>query len=185
MLIWFAGAMLLGILIHANVNRINIIFTPLVFFTAKGALQLCEHTGKPAKIALPVMYAMLFAAFMNYYFTQFPDLVKYHFNEGVESALQAVEDRDGDVYLDESVFHSQVLFYTKTPQKEFAETVVYKKYPDTYLHAKSFGRFIFDIDTRNPDENANYILRKESDIEVFRQLGYTMEEHGVYTLAYK
>lgn len=185
MMIWFAGGILLGVLVHVNVNRINIIFLPLIFFIAKGAMQMCDHFGKPAKLLLPLMYAVLFASFMCYYVTEFPGRIAYFFNDGVESALEAVENREGDVYLDESIFHSQVLFYTKTPQKDFEETVVYKQYPATYLHAKSFGRYNFYVDAKKADSSANYILRNPGDIEVFQNLGYTLEKHGVYTLAYK
>lgn len=185
MLIWLAGAVLLGMMVEVNVNRINIIFLPLIYFISKGFLQLLQHFGKLAKLLLPALYTVLFACFLYNYFTVFPDAVKHHFNDGLGSALEAVENREGDVYLDPTIFHSQVMFYTKTEQKEFAETVEYMVYPATYLHAKSFGRYTFGVDVSNPDSTANYVVRNPNDVEVLKQLGYTTENHGIFVLAYK
>lgn len=185
MLIQLFAAILLAALVSVNINRVNIIFIPLVYFTALGILFVCDMLGKPAKLALIAVYALMFAGFSTYYFGQFPQTVQYYFNDGLKEALEVVENREGTVYLDEDIYHSQVLFYTKTSQKEFAETVQYRRYPAAYLSAKSFGRYVFDVDSQKPDEEGYYILKKYEDALALQQAGFTLENYGCITLAYK
>lgn len=185
MLIQLFSSILLAALVSVNINRVNIIFIPLLYFTALGILFICDLLGKPAKLTLIAAYALMFAGFTAYYFGQFPQTAQYYFNGGLKEALEAVENRAGTVYLDEAIYHSQLLFYTRTDQKEFAETVQYRRYPATYLSAKSFGRYVLDVDTQNPDEGGCYILKKYEDKLALQQAGFTLENYGYITLAYK
>lgn len=185
MLIQLAGGLLLGILVSANVNRINIIFPALVYFAAAGIVFVCEKLGKAAKILIVLAYAVLLIGFSNYYFTDFAESIPYYFNGGLKEALELTEYREGTVYLDKDIFHSQVLFYTKTDQKTFAETVEYRRYPATYLSAKCFDRYVFDVDTQNIDENGLYILKKTEDIVALLQAGFITQNYGYITVAYR
>lgn len=184
MLIWLAGGILLGALLHVNVNRVNLIFIPLLFFSAYGIYFLWAKLGRSIPWVMLAAYGGLFLGFGSFYFGEFADTIPYYFNDGLDAALEAVEERPGTVYLDDSVYYSQVLFYTKTDPKQFRETVVYKQYPASYLSARSFDRYVFGLDSAQPDPEASYILRSGQDTEALARAGFHLEEHGVYTLAY-
>ena len=96
MLVQLAAALLLGCLISANVNRVNIIFIPIIYFAARGAELLCSKV-KVAKLVLPLVYAVMFISFKSYYFTDYAKTIPYYFCDGLESAVEAVENREGTV----------------------------------------------------------------------------------------
>ena len=184
MLVQLAAALVLGCLISTNVNRVNIIFIPIIYFAARGAELLCSRV-KVAKLVLPLVYAAMFISFESYYFTDYAKTIPYYFCDGLESAVEAVENREGTVYLPDNVFHSQIMYASKISPYEYAETVEYRYYPSAYLKAKSFGRYVFGFDSSNIDENAIYIIAPGENRENFEKSGFVMERHGVYTLAYK
>ena len=184
MLVQLMAAFALGCLISANINRINIIYIPLIYFAARGAEFICSR-WKIAKITVLAIYAAMFLSFENYYFTDYAKTIPYYFCDGLESAVEAVENKEGTVYLPDNVFHSQIMYASKISPFEYAETVEYKYYPAAYLKAKSFGRYVFDFDSANIDENAIYIISPYQSKEQFEKSGFMMERHGVYTLAYK
>ena len=184
MLVQLIAAVILGCLISANINRINILFIPLIYFAARGAELICSR-WKLAKITVLAIYAAMFISFENYYFTDYAKTIPYYFCSGLESAVEAVEDREGTVYLPDNVFHSQIMYASEISPYEYAETVEYQYYPAAYLKAKSFGRYEFGFDSSKPDEEAIYIIAPGENREAFEKSGFTMERHGVYTLAYK
>lgn len=185
MLIWLAGALFLGALIEVNINRINIIFFPLIFFTGYGANLAVSYFGKAGKIGITAAYALMFCLFLSFYFGEFEMLSHYYYQDGLGSALKAAEEKSETLYMDKSIFHSQVLFYSQTDPYTFMETVEYRKYPAKYLSAKSFGKYVFDIDTSQIDEKASYIVLYSEDAKSLQNAGFTLEKHGVYNLAYK
>lgn len=185
MLIWLLSASLLALMVSVNVNRINIIYFPMIYFISYGLYKIVAFFGKPGKIVIVVSYMLMFAGFLNYYFGEFPTECQKSFKSGVGSAIEAINDKDGKVYIDSDVFHSQVLFYSKTPPHVFTETVEYWYYPAEYLSAKSFDRFVFDINTDQIDSEGIYITQSEIRTEKLMQAGFKTEKHGIYTLAYK
>jgi len=184
LLMQLLAGIVLGALIDINVNRINIIFISLVIFAACGLRYFCGLFDKKASIALMLIYALLFGAFELYYFTDYRHQIGWYFDEGLEEALEELQDRDGIVYLPEGTHYPKVLFYTETPTDVFAETVEYRVYPAAYLKARSFDRYIFGFDAANPDENANYIIKKGTDLSAFEAAGFSLENCGNYVAAY-
>ena len=185
MLLWLTAAIVQGALVHVNVNRGNLLFLPILFFAACGLKLLWEKLGKLLPLLTVPVYALMLLGFGSYYFGEFADTIPYYFNAGLDTALEAAGEQPGTVYLDDSVYYSQVLFHARTDPERFRETVVYKQYPATYLSARSFDRFVFGLDSSQPDPEGLYILRRGRDADALAQAGYHLEEHGVYLLAYK
>ena len=59
----------------------------------------------------------------------------------------------------------------------------YSNYPSPYLSVSSFGRYTFGVDVNNLEPNTAYILHVSS-YDAFRNAGYTVEEFGLYGVAY-
>ncbi len=185
MLLQFLAALALGMLIRVNVNRINILFFPLLFFTALGIRAACSQFRRPLRFAVAGLYLLLFLGFGSYYFGEHADTIRLYFNDGLDTALASSAQKGGSTYLDDGIYYSQVLFYDQTDPKDFAETVVYRSYPSPYLKAERFGRFVFQIDPERLDPEGCYILSLGRDLDPFLQEGYRMESHGAFILAYK
>lgn len=75
---------------EVNVNRINIIFYPLIFFCGCG-LQLAVRHFRKLSYAAASAYLLCFVLFLGTYFTSFKKEIKIYFNVNF---LQAVEEAD-------------------------------------------------------------------------------------------
>ena len=158
LLMQLAAGLLLGLTVKANVNRVNIIFIPLVLFAALGIEFCCSVTSSKMKALILALYALFFAGFCAEYFGSYRYTIGYYFDAGLEEALKAAEEKNAEkIYLPEDLLYPKVLFYTQTPPDEFEETVEYVRYPAAYLKAKSFGNFVFG--GNSGDENSVYIIK--------------------------
>ena len=184
LLIQLLSALLLGATIDANVNRVNILFMPLVIFTALGIYRLCAMTRKELAAVFALLYITAFIGFQGYYFGNYRINIAYNFSYGLEYALDAVQDYEGTVYISDEYLYPVVLFYTETPVDEFRDSVEYRSYPAAYLKARSFGRYSYDFDPASPTEGV-YLLSPWEDRSAFEAAGFDMKYYGYCTLAVK
>ena len=176
------AALLLGLLIKINVNRVNILFFPLILLAARGIDWLCGR-WKPLLGAVLAVYLLFFSFFEAYYFTDYRRTMDYNFGEGLEEVLAAVSDDGSIVYISDTVKYPRVLFYTQTPTERFRESVIYKHYPAAYLDAVSFDRWRFGIEAQYLDSSSVYILSPWDDSTIFREAGFSLTRYGIYTVA--
>lgn len=101
----FIGFLIMGIwagliTYEVNVNRINIIFYPLIFFTVYGIVVCIKHLSKYAvtfKNAIIICYAVFAITFFTQYFTIFADEIQTMFNVDFLALIKeadALEDYD-------------------------------------------------------------------------------------------
>lgn len=183
-LIQLLGGLLLCAMVNVNLNRMNILLMPLVYFEAAGLEMLFTAGLRRIGALVCAAYLVLFGCFEAYYFSDYAQRVRVDFSYGFEEALEAAlkENSRDTVYISADVHYPKVLFYTETPPGEFNATVEYNYYPAAYLSARSFSRFRFDPDLSAPDADAIYILRRGSDLSVLEAAGFTSEVYGDYTL---
>ena len=178
------AALLLGALVSVNVNRVNILFPPLVFLTAEG---ICRFSDLFRARLLPLLlaaYLLCFGLFARYYFTDYKASLRSSFAWGLEDALAAAERFDGPVVLSGDVYYPDVLFYAQTDPAVFRESVRYQNYPAAFLRAASFDRFRFGLENA-PEDGCVYLLSPWSDAALFTEAGYAAEQYGYYTLVYR
>ena len=183
LLIQLLAGLLLGALISVNVNRVNIIFIPLVILTAVGVRRAGELAGKRLLPAAAAAYALFFICFELYYFTDYREAIQRDFSYGLEAAVDAVSERGGSVYLSADILYPDILFYSAQPTDEFLDTVEYVAYPAAFLRASSFGRWRFGVDAGAPDASADYILSPGTELGAFKRAGFTLGQYGNYTVA--
>ncbi|MCM1543387.1 MAG: glycosyltransferase family 39 protein [Blautia sp.] len=184
LLIQAGGGILLGILIYTNINRNNILFIPMIIIAALGIYYLCSLIDLRYLILPAAFYLCMFIGFERYYFTEYDEILKYYFCDGLEDAVKEAVAYEGQIYVSYGLKHSDILFLAEVPVTEFIETVEYYNYPDPYLDARSFGRFSYDFDPAAPDTDATYILSQNTDLTPFEQAGFTLHTHGFYTVAH-
>lgn len=182
MLIQFMGALVLCLLINVNLNRMNIILIPLVFFEAMGLNAVFNLGGRKIGMVFAAAYILLFSMFEVYYFTDYAKRVSIDFSYGFEAALNAAPERDR-VYISPDVHYPKLLFYKQIPPEEFNAEVEYKYYPAAYLSAKSVGKYSFEPNLYEPEDGAAYIIRRGYDISAFED--FVTERYNDYYLLYK
>ncbi|MCD7826437.1 MAG: glycosyltransferase family 39 protein [Clostridiaceae bacterium] len=172
---------LCGILTNGvNVNRINIIYYPIMILAGLGIFEAVRWFWV-SRWCLLAVYAVSFCLFANTYFTTYAAEIRGYFHGDFGDALEAVEDAEVDKYYitnycDASdlteiliLFHHEIdaeYFQGKTDQGElpFAE-----KYT------------ISDMSqiTVNPEENAAYVISMD-EIIYFDTAYYDVQEFGSY-----
>ena len=175
---------LLGVLIYSNINRVNILFIPMIMVAGIGVYYLCCLINLRYLILPALYYLILFIGFEHFYFTEYRELTDYYFCRGLENAIEETISYDGPIYISRGVGHSRILFFTGEPVQEFVDTVEYFNYPSPYLDARSFGRYSFEFDPASPDINATYCLSQNVDLAPFEAMGFTLKTYGNYTVAH-
>lgn len=195
-LIQLSIAVLLGLMIEVNVNRVNILFIPMIIIAASGIYYVCiwveqivkvctKKDLRKAMLIIPMCcYLVLFVQFEKYYFTEYKDEIAYSFCGGIEDAVNCAMQYEGIIYVSPGIEHSRILFYSKQPVTEYLETVEYINYPSSFVRTSSFGRFRFEFDATQPDTDAIYILNKSVDLTRYEEMGFEVESFEWFDVAH-
>lgn len=178
------AAILLALMISVNINRVNILFIPMIIISATGVYYLCNLIYLPLLIVPALVYSVLFTGFEQYYFTEYKQSIQSDFCFGLEDAMAEAILHDGNICISPDILHSRILFYSKEPVTEYLETVQYLNYPSAYLHTASFGRYLFVFDSSTPDKSMTFILDQSFDLTPFKDAGFTLLNYNNYTVAY-
>ena len=161
--IWFIVAFLLLFVVEPNINRINIIIIPMIYYTIIGLSKTFEKIAL-AKIFLLIIYIGLFISFeISYYTTNWNEFLT--FNGNVENVIKYVDKVDTDKIYFEYSFkepYIYVCFYNKINTNEFVNTVKYKNNMKGFDSVESFGKYYFYI-PENIEENAIYVLKAKNE----------------------
>ena len=188
MLAWLLAAFAIGILISVNVNRVNLIFFPIIVMAAQGIVLAFSYIH-PKMIYVPlVAYLLSFANFERSYFTTYKDQIASNFCEGVGEAMdfaQSLVKPGGKIYVDPNVSYPRVLFYGKVDLNSYLSTVRYINFPSAFLYVHEFDRYVFTFDVDRIDGHAIYLLEnKDSRLSQFEQQGFSVRNFGKYIVAY-
>ena len=188
MLVWLLAAFAIGILISVNVNRVNLIFIPIIVMAAQGVVLAFSYIH-PKLIYVPlVAYLLSFANFEREYFTTYKDQIASNFCEGVGDAMdfaQTLVKPGGKIYVDPNVSYPRVLFYGKVDLNSYLSTVRYINFPSAFLYVHEFDRYLFTFDLGRIDGHAIYLLEnKDSRLSMFEQQGFSVRNFGKYIVAY-
>lgn len=188
MLIWLVAGLTIGILINVNINRVNLLFIPMIVMIAKGA-YLVFNAWNPRALVIPFLaYACMFVAFEKHYFTDYKEDIAWNFCRGIDPAMKFVENELKDakiVKVDGDVSWPRVLFFAKPSLDEFLKTVRYMNYPAAFLSASQFGRYQFAFDKNRIDGSSVYLLKNESQPRyALENAGYEVREFGRYVVGF-
>lgn len=183
LLIQLGTAVLLGLLIETNINRINILFLPMIILAASGIYFLCSLIHRRLLAAAFLIYSVLFISFAFTYFTGYRDTISYWFCEGLEDALEAAEQEEGEIYISSSVSYPRIMYYSRIPVTEYQATVRIAGEPGMHTEVTDFGRYHFIFGDISPMPDTTYILDGKTQLLPFTEAGFTLSEYGEYTLA--
>ena len=152
--IWFIAAFLLLFVCEPNINRINIIIIPLIYYTVLGLNEIINK-NKIIDITIFSVYLIAFIMFLITYAKI--DFNKYYVFEGdVEDTISYIDSINADkVYFEYKIKEPYIytLFYTKTDPNVFVNTVEYFKEGGSFDNIKSFDKYYYYLPEEITPEN--------------------------------
>lgn len=168
MIIWFGLAVLMSFITEVNINRMNIVFYPIIWLMTVGlawVLQKDKWTGRSAAAAFSILFVLFLAA----YFKTFPQQISPVFYESFGEAIAYASDAtDGTVYITDSVNmpYIYVLFYEQMNPHDYLDSVKYRNEGAAFQWVDSFGRYRFGQPEIHPGEAAAYLYADGEDVPV-------------------
>lgn len=163
--IWFISAFFLTFICEPNINRMNILYIPLIYYTSIGIYEITQTINWSIYILL-LIYIFEFISFqINYYQTDFTQT--YTFYDNIENVIKYSDSIQADKIYFQYAFkepYIYILFYNQGNTKEFVETVKYKNDTKGFDSVISFEKYIFSLPNKiNEEENAAYIMLKDKE----------------------
>ena len=163
--IWMISAIVLCAFCEANINRINIIMIPCIYYIVVGLFEFLTKY-KQLTICVVVIYAVLFVEFMYSYVNK--DYNKYYtFTSGVEDVVDYCKSLDVDNIYCKYSFKEPFMyfmFYGQEDVKEYLDTVEYFEEGRTFDNIRSFGKYKFYL-PEEIEKNSVIIVPKNTEIK--------------------
>ena len=168
--IWFISSLLILPFYEPNINRMNIIMIPIVFYTILG-IDFITNKFIISKFIIGGIYLILFVGLLEkYYKTNWN--YYYTFNSEAENVIRYVDKLDVDIINFDYSFkepYIYILFYTKQNPNDFVKTVEYNENV-AFERVKAFGKYKFyNIkEIKQTEQKDVYVIPKytEKDFEI-------------------
>jgi hypothetical protein len=156
--IMFIASIILAIICEPNINRLNIIMIPIIYYTIIGIYLIAKNRKKIA-IAITILYAISFIIFIANYIKE--DCDEYGtFASDLKEVVQYLEKiEDKQIYIDENVNYIYILFYSQYNTRDFVDTVEYENKYVEFRKVNSFGKYNFDKIDELKDDSV-YVIKK-------------------------
>ncbi len=181
--LFFIVSILLMIVCEPNINRLNIVFIPIIYFTVLGIYFIINNNKIILTYLIGFIYILSFLIFIPNYFKQ--DYNNYYtFENDLEEVIQYVSTiKDKEIYITNKIKepYIYVLFYSKYSNKDFYKTVEYYNPNDGLRQVKHFGNYYFiNINENNiKKDSVIYIIKKE-DLNLFKNNNCKIKEFKNY-----
>lgn len=182
-LLWLLASVLMACITSVNINRINVIFFPLMLLMTSGLMWLGKKWKPSVSLSAAVM-AVFGLLFVTVYFRDFPNEIGPVFHESIGEAVQyASQESDGQIYVTDRVNmpYIYVLFYQKINPHTFLDTVQYANPGAAFQQVISFERYVFGQPVPSAREAASYILWNGDPLPAHID-GYKLKRFANYTV---
>lgn len=182
-LLWFFVSVLMAFVTSVNINRINVIFYPIILLLVAGVLWLSQKVKRLGSLSAAA-FILCFALFATVYFRDYPDEIAPAFYDSFGEAIQyASEESAGNIYVTDRVNmpYIYVLFYEQVNPNDFLQTVNYVNPGGAFQQVSSFGRYIFGNPSIVPGEEAAYIFWNGDSLPPESE-HYTIKRFDNYTV---
>jgi 4-amino-4-deoxy-L-arabinose transferase-like glycosyltransferase len=145
-LVWLGASIVFGILEQVNVNRLNIVFIPLLICTAI-CVDWLSNQARASLVAAILCLIVAFVAFtIEYHGETYREAAAAKFRPGLLSAIQFAsrQGRGAVCVTDEPDFpYIYVLFVEKLNPSTYLPTMEYVDVPGPSRHVRSLDRYTF------------------------------------------
>ena len=167
-----------------NINKINAIYIPLIYFVAKGIWFLCNKFPKTYFMII-FIYLIELILFLNMYFGEFANTDLYLFEENILYATEFAESLNKEnVYVENCL--NQTYIYTvlgsNTSTKEFSET-----YKLNGFSVIQFDKYQFYLNNTNEEYNKEWVYVIKLDLNLISKLeeeGFIKKTFGEWNVLY-
>jgi 4-amino-4-deoxy-L-arabinose transferase-like glycosyltransferase len=189
--LWFFIAFLSGLMINGvNVNRINIVFYPVIIVCSIGIYSLVKRVRLLGIVVL-LIYTIAFAGFGSSYFGQHSQIVGAAFYNGFGEAMEYVKDLEYDVINITNRTQSENSWWVSEPLALFHHQVdalyfqgkadLYSKRGKKLLPYKERYKYVRIQDlTIDPRQNAVYIVHND-EISKFDYSKFKIVKFALYS----
>lgn len=167
--LWLIICILLLFICEPNINRLNIIFIPILFYTTLGIYfaiyTTCYKKLIPCVISIILLYCIGFINFTTEYFKQDWDQY-FTFENNIEEVIHYIRTLDKDkIYITSKIKEPYIylLFYGQESSIEFNNTVEYYNPYVEFRQVKHFNNYyIENIKNIKLEENIScaYLINK-------------------------
>lgn len=165
-----------------NINKINAIYIPLVYFISKGIWFLANRFKK-LYIIMTIIYVIELTMFLNCYFGEFSNKKLELFEEDIVYATEFAESLNKEnIYVEQALNQTYIytVFANKTNIKEFAETVKLNENYEVYEYSNY--KFYFPEEA---DEEGVYIIKNDTNrIEELIEAGFKEKKFEEFSVLY-
>lgn len=187
-LLWTLAGFIIGALINVNINRVNLLFLPLLILAARGILMTFSYIH-PKTLWIPLFaYLLYFATFEKEYFTTYRDSIGNHFCEGIEDAMSFASSKlkaGESMVVDPNTSYPRILFFGKVDLYDYLGTVKYTNFPSAFLYVHSFDKYVFTNNLNHINKNAVYLLENsEERMNRLQGYGFQVRNFGKYLVGY-
>ncbi|MBR1642783.1 MAG: glycosyltransferase family 39 protein [Butyrivibrio sp.] len=188
------GNVLLDMVILPDIQRLVMLFIPLIYFFVRGAVFVFENLGRTAAIALTMILLLGGVSFTRDYFTQYNRWTISIFMPGYGDAIKRAYEIAGDDRTIRSTYDGLAapfmiaLYYNNYDPNRFTSTVMYKDETAEFRIAESFGNFIFELpqDVNSKEYEGDVFVVSSDDRNKFSDISmFTEEDFGGYHVLYK
>ena len=185
LILYTIAGIIIGTLINPNINRINIIFIPLIIICSLGIRFVFKKINNKLIIIPVIIYLVQFIFFEQYYFNTFSKELKT-FYPGIDKAINFIindlnfknnNNISFHIENDRNAIHAVILFYLKQDVNEYLNNVKYNEnikrslypmqYNNIYFYYNKINKFNYKNINRNNSiyllKNINYKIKKEFD----------------------
>lgn len=148
---WFTAAFLFSLIVHQNINRINVLFIPVVYFVAVGINFLANRQRELCAVVLCLIMAASGLFVHTYFGPGYRQQIGAQFMHGFGEAARYADSLDkntvycADLYTDSRVNggYLVLMYYCGVEPSRFYSTVQYYNNTAEFRFAKSFDRYNF------------------------------------------
>lgn len=181
---WFLSCVVLMFISAPNINRMNIVVIPWMYFTVVGTVDVAQRLPHGKKLAMTA-YALCFLLFCRSYFTSYQDRIGQEFFAGLGPAIQAASQTEEEtVYITDTVNMPYIytLFFTQTDVRDFRATVRYETSHVSFEEVGSFGKYVFHIPEEIDEEADAVYLVSQKELDKFDLDTFQVTQYENYYL---
>ncbi len=169
-----------------NINRLNIIYYPIIILSGIGIYEVIRWISLPRiEYGVTAVYIVVFALFVNTYFTGYADILKSCFFEDFSKAVYSLKDSDAEkIYItadsqfkgSSAVSEILTMFWHEIDAEYFQGKTTPEgelPYNEKYTFQSIKNIYV------NPFENADYVITS-NDLGYFDSSRYDFEKFGTY-----
>ncbi len=161
LLAWIIASLSIGIMQPVNLNRINLIFIPLIISVGLLLVNLDQYYKRMSLVAASLFFVGFFLFTSDYHSDTFKKTANGLFYEGVIPALASVQQTgDTPICLTDTLFrpYIYVMFVERKNPVEYVKTIQWIDPTDPFRDTHQLGRYSFGLNYCQYDPKTIYVL---------------------------